>query len=81
MTNHDYQFKFVIDQLSDIQEVENYLGEFPSIDSAKVYLMPQGIEQEQLTEKMTWLETLATDRGWQVSPRLHIELFGNTRGT
>ena len=24
---------------------------------------------------------LAADRGWRVSPRLHIELFGNTRGT
>jgi hypothetical protein len=34
-----------------------------------------------LQEKLSWLRPAAAARGWQISPRLHIELFGNTRGT
>lgn len=78
---YPYQFKFVIDVPEDVQEVAEYLDEFPEIRPEHVYLMAQAIEQEQLTEKTEWLTELARAQGWQVSPRLHIELFGNTRGT
>lgn len=79
--NYDYQFKFVIDRPADIDEVEAYLTEFPNHESGKVYLMPQGVEQQGLAEKASWVEAAATSRDWKFSPRLHIELFGNTRGT
>ena len=78
---YPYQFKFVVDQPEDIEEVEAYLSEFPQIDQKHVYLMPQGVDHEQLAMKMPWIEETAENRGWQVSPRLHIELFGNTPGT
>jgi len=80
-TEYDYQFKFVIDRIGDLDEVERYLDEFPHLDSNKVYLMPQGIEMPVIQPKLPWLREEATRRGWQVTPRLHIELFGNTRGT
>jgi len=80
-TDYDYQLKFVIDSPADIEEVEQWLQEFEHIAPEKVYLMPQGVEQEILAPKMSWLKTAARERGWQVTPRLHIELFGNTRGT
>ncbi|MCA8995673.1 MAG: 7-carboxy-7-deazaguanine synthase QueE [Planctomycetaceae bacterium] len=78
---YDYQLKFVIDQREDLTEVEVYLSEFPEIRSENVYLMPQGTEQSELASKLEWLRDEAANRGWQVTPRLHIELFGNTRGT
>lgn len=80
-TNFDYQFKFVIDQPSDIAEVEAYLTRFPHLSEKKIYLMPQGTDRESLQTRMEWLQDEAEQRGWNVSPRLHIELFGNTRGT
>ncbi|HWL07985.1 MAG TPA: 7-carboxy-7-deazaguanine synthase QueE, partial [Planctomicrobium sp.] len=79
-TQYDYQFKFVIDCIADLDEVEQYLEELPHVVSEKVYLMPQGVEMSVIQPKMPWLRDEATRRGWQVTPRLHIELFGNTRG-
>ncbi len=76
-----YQLKFVIDEQCDLVDVENWLEEFPSVQSENIYLMPQGTEFDQLQEKLIWLTEEAEKRGWQVSPRLHIELFGNKRGT
>jgi 7-carboxy-7-deazaguanine synthase len=78
---YDYQLKFVIDTPRDIQDVEDYMSEFPQLEPAKIYLMPQGIEQSILKEKLEWLHGAASQRGWNVTPRLHIELFGNKRGT
>ncbi|MFO1095575.1 MAG: 7-carboxy-7-deazaguanine synthase QueE [Planctomycetaceae bacterium] len=80
-TDFDYQLKFVIDTPDDVTDVERYLAEFPHITADRVYLMPQARDREPLRAKTAWLEPLATARGWRVSPRLHIELFGNTRGT
>lgn len=78
---YDYQFKFVIDQPDDLQDVERYLSLYPHLAADKIYLMPQGTSAEVLRDKLTWLKVEADRRGWLVSPRLHIELFGNTRGT
>ena len=78
---YPYQFKFVIDVPEDVQEVAEYLDEFPEVRPEHVYLMAQATEPEQLAGKTEWLTELARAHVWQVSPRLHIELFGNTRGT
>lgn len=80
-SDYDYQLKFVIDSPADVEDVEVYLAEFPHISADRVYLMPQARELDELRTKSEWLVPLARQRGWQVSPRRHIELFGNTRGT
>jgi len=80
-TEYDYQLKFVIDSPLDLDDVSAYLEEFPHLQPEKVYLMPQGTDVGTLRAKMDWLQAAAREQGWQVSPRLHIELFGNTRGT
>lgn len=79
--NYNYQLKFVIDQETDLEGVESWLLEFPELEEENIFLMPQGTEWDQLSEKMEWISEAATTRGWNVSPRKHIELFGNTRGT
>ena len=75
------QFKFVIDVPSDLEEVERYLSRIPEIARDQVWLMPQAITREALAERKAWLEPLAAERGFRYAHRLHIELFGNTRGT
>lgn len=78
---YDYQFKFVIGSPGDILEAERYVERFPHLQGDKIYLMPLGTEREEIAARMEWLPDEASRRGWQVSPRLHIELFGNQRGT
>jgi len=81
ITEYDYQLKFVIDSRNDMDEVADYLVEFPDVDPHKICLMPQGTVHEEIVKKMEWLEPEAIRLGWTVSPRKHIELFGHTRGT
>jgi 7-carboxy-7-deazaguanine synthase len=78
---YDYQLKFVIDTPEDIRDVDAYMAEFSELDPAKIYLMPQGTQQAGLEQKLIWIREAASRRGWNVTPRLHIELFGNQRGT
>lgn len=76
-----YQFKFVVDAPRDVDEIEQYLKRFPSIDRQRVWLMPQAISQAALAEKIAWLEPLAQQTGLRFSSRLHIAAHGNKRGT
>jgi 7-carboxy-7-deazaguanine synthase len=76
----DYQLKFVVDRTEDLQDIDAYVARYPNIASERVYLMPQATTAEHLREKMLWLQAAAAERRWNVSPRLHIEWFGNVRG-
>lgn len=51
------------------------------IPSSNVLLMPQGVTREELEGKTRWVAELCARYGYRYCPRLHIELFGNTRGT
>jgi len=78
--DYDYQLKFVIDTPSDVADVEQWLMEFPEVTPENVYLMPQATTAETLREKTEWVRNDAVERGWQFSPRLHVELYGARRG-
>ena len=73
--------KFVIETPDDLNEVHSYLDEFPELRNDQIWLMPQARDREQLQEKSQWLSKAAEQCGFQYSSRLHIELFGNRRGT
>jgi 7-carboxy-7-deazaguanine synthase len=75
------QVKLVIDTPGDLEDIERYLADFPEIAREQVWLMPQAITREALAEKQTWLRPAAENRGFHYAHRLHIELYGNTRGT
>jgi 7-carboxy-7-deazaguanine synthase len=81
MQSGPYQMKFVIDQPVDLDEVVEYLKEFPEIPQDHVWLMPQGIDQETLVGKGLWLRPAAARLGYRYCPRRHIEMFGSIRGT
>ena len=73
--------KFVIDQPSDLMEVTQWLNDIPNMDPSIVWLMPQARTRDQLREKTQWLRELARIHGFNFSSRLHVEMFGDTRGT
>jgi 7-carboxy-7-deazaguanine synthase len=76
----EYQLKFVIAQPEDMAEVRDLVGAFGA-DAAKVILMPEGIEAGVLRERGVWLAEICKEEGFRFSPRLHVELWGNRRGT
>lgn len=77
---YEYQIKFVVDRREDLDEIDEYLARYDHLDLGRVFLMPQARSAAELTEKTPWLEREAVDRGVRVSPRLHVEWWGNKRG-
>lgn len=81
LAEHPYQLKFVIDRPADVDDVEQWLREFPEVDRGRVLLMPQGVEEHELTARGEWLRPLCQERGYRYCPRRQIEWFGLVRGT
>jgi 7-carboxy-7-deazaguanine synthase len=76
-----YQLKFVIDEPADVLEVEAVLTHLRPVDRTRVLLMPQGVTRVELDRRASWLAELCKEHGFRYCPRLHIELYGNRRGT
>ncbi len=81
MGHCDYQLKFVLDQPGDVGEVLTILEQLPGVDRAKVLLMPQGVTVAELEPRGRWLAEVCKEHGFRYCPRLHIDLYGNRRGT
>ena len=78
----DYQFKFVVTQPGDVDELEGMLASLNrEIPRHKVLLMPEGVTVEAVRAKAGWLGELCKQRGYRYAHRLQIELYGNKRGT
>jgi len=78
----NYQLKFVVGQETDVDEIEAMIRETDcAIPASKVLLMPEGTSVEALRAKAGWLSELCKARGYRFAPRLHVELYGNKRGT
>ena len=75
-----YQFKFVIDEPLDLQDVQTYLADWPQVPRDRVWLMPQARSREELAARSSWLEAEAAGRGYRFSSRWQIAEFGNQRG-
>jgi 7-carboxy-7-deazaguanine synthase len=82
IANGNYQLKFVIRSEADLAEMEQMILETNcAIPRSKVLLMPEGTTVEKLRASAGWLGELCKARGYRYAPRLHIELYGNKRGT
>ncbi len=76
----DYQLKFVVAAESDLEEIER-IAAVVAAPPEKVLLMPEGTSRETLDERGPWVAEICKRRGYRFSPRLHIALYGNRRGT
>jgi len=80
--NYAYQFKFVVAQPADVDELEGMIEKLGrNIPRHKVLLMPEGIAMDVLRSRAAWLGELCKTRGYRYAHRLQIELYGNKRGT
>jgi 7-carboxy-7-deazaguanine synthase len=79
---YPYQFKFVVSRPEDVEELEHMLGALKrEVPRHKVLLMPEATTLEKMRGRATWLGELCKARGYRYAHRLHIELYGNRRGT
>jgi 7-carboxy-7-deazaguanine synthase len=82
MAAYDYQLKFVVSSEADLAEIETLLGALPKRPPAhKVLLMPEGIDLPTLEQRRPLLAEACKTRGYRYCERLHVALFGHTRGT
>ena len=81
LDGYDYQLKFVVNRRTDFAEIGKLLDRLKNVDVAHVLIMPQGKTRKEIRDKSGWIVELCKKHGYGYSPRLHIELFGNRRGT
>ena len=82
---HGFQLKFVAAEPADLAEVAARVEELAAGGAAilphQVLLMPEGTTPERLRARADWLAEACKERGWRYAHRLHVELYGNRRGT
>ncbi len=78
----EHQLKFVVSGEPDLAEIEKMLDEAGvQIAPENVLLMPEGRSVEELQALAPRVVEWCKARGWRYCARLHIDLFGNKRGT
>ena len=80
-TSPDFQLKFVVCGEEDLNEIQELLAKLRNWQPSDVLLMPEGIDAATLAQRGAWLADLCKQTGYRFCPRLHVELFGHTRGT
>ena len=80
-TSPDFQLKFVVSDQKDLDEIEQILAKLRDVEPADVLLMPEGIDAATLASRASWIAEICKRTGFRYCPRLHVELYGNTRGT
>ena len=74
--------KFVVADEVDVDEVTKAVEEYKSAGvECPVYCMAVGGCYEEYQENAKTVANLAMGRGWRYTPRLHVDIFGNSWGT
>jgi organic radical activating enzyme len=73
-------FKFVVAEPGDVAEALA-LADAAGMPRRRVWLMPEGTDSATLRAREAWLAPLCEAEGVNRSDRLHIHLYGDTRGT
>lgn len=77
----DFQLKFVVSGDQDLVEIDALLAELRGWTPSDVLLMPEGTSVDVLQSRSEWLSDVCKRTGFRYAPRLHVELYGNKRGT
>ncbi len=77
----DFQLKFVVSSERDMDEIHTILDRLRNWQPDDVMLMPEGTDAATLATQGVWIADICKQTGFRFCPRMHIELYGNTRGT
>jgi 7-carboxy-7-deazaguanine synthase len=81
VSNYNYQFKFVVDSVHDVAEIQELLDKIDNVDTAKVMLMPQAATREELLSKSPIVADMCKLIGFAFSQRLQVLLWNNQKAT
>ena len=82
LASYPFQLKFVVATAGDLDEIEALLARLKTpVPSHKVLLMPEGLTSAAIRGRDETLIDLCKKKGYRYCNRLHLDLFGNTRGT
>lgn len=74
-------FKFVAREPSDLDEAAELLSQLsPFVEPSRVFVMAEGTDAKTVLERSRTLVEPTTARGWGLTPRWHVLLWGNERG-
>jgi organic radical activating enzyme len=71
------RFKFVVAVLEEFEEIAELVERFAMTE---VWVMPEGTSADVVRSRMRTIAPEALVRGWNLSPRLHVELWEDERG-
>lgn len=78
----DYQLKFVVRSHEDVREIVDLLEKnHIQVPASQILLMPEGTDAARLHECASQVAEWCKQYGFRYTPRLHIDLYGNTMGT
>lgn len=78
--HYDYQLKFVVCSRPDIAEILDLLEKLGGgVAPEKVLLMPEGVDSQAFAN-VADIIAACKEHGFRFCDRLHIRLYGNTRG-
>jgi 7-carboxy-7-deazaguanine synthase len=83
LERYSCQLKFVVNPEveGDLAEIDDLLAKLPKVAGDRILLMAEGVDAGVQNRRQRLLVDTCIQRGWRLTPRLHIDLFGNTRGT
>lgn len=76
----DRQLKFVVCTPDDLPEIERVVSQISGVAPGDVLLMPEGVKPKAPGQTQ-WIVDACIQRHWRYCPRIHIDVFGNRRGT
>lgn len=78
----EYQLKFVVAELSDLEEIQSLIKTIGGdILPHRIQMMPEGTNADVLLRRQQQWVDVCKSHGYRLNHRLHVDLFGNTRGT
>ena len=80
--HYPFQLKFVVTSGADLAEIHLLLEEVGGkIPPAKILLMPEGTSAAAIRGRDETLVDICKQHGYRYCNRLHVEIWGHTRGT
>jgi 7-carboxy-7-deazaguanine synthase len=79
IATYPYQLKFVIADPRDLIEVDQ-IRDALEVPRTRILLMPEGTTPAAIRRRGLWLAEICKENGYRLSPRLHVDLWGDKRG-
>ncbi|MCE0540738.1 hypothetical protein LWF15_35120 [Kineosporia rhizophila] len=71
------RWKFVVTSPDDLQEIDQLQRQF---GLSEVWLSPEGTNAQAIAQRMPWMAQAALARGWHLTTREHVLIWGNEHG-